>query len=392
MVRVSVFIFLLFSTFSVIGFFLPLSLQDRGLDPGAVGTIIAVGALVGIFAQPFWGYVSDKKKTVKKVLLFLLLGNLLLSIGLFSMQTFLLILAFYIGFMFFNSATSPLAETLCISYAYEHKKEYGRLRLWGEIGVGTASLALGFVIEWIGIGSIWFIYAFGIILAIMAAFLIKDTSTTPVPVNLKALATVFSRPRLLWFLFLILLVAIPHRMNDSLLAIYISDMGASESKVGLAWLVATMSTVPALMFAGKLIRRWNEIGIMIIAAGAYALRWAIYSFAESPSVLIYAQALHSITFPLFLVSAIQYLMSIVPPELRGSGQAAFAVTFGGFAGIIGSAGGGEIFERLSPSIAYGIGSLFAFAALVATICTYVYNKRHNIPLSSRESEHPVTEA
>ncbi|GIQ69943.1 MFS transporter [Xylanibacillus composti] len=386
MVRVSVFIYLLFSTFSVIVFFLPLSLQDRGLSSGAVGTIIATGALIGIFAQPFWGYVSDKRKTVKKVLLVLLFANLFLSIGLFSVQTFLLILIFYITFMFFNSAAAPLTETLCISYAYQHNKEYGRLRVWGEIGVGTASLALGFIIEWIGIGYIWYIYAGGLILAIAAAFLIKDTESTPVPVNLKSLGKVFSQPRLLWFLFLILLIAIPHRMNDSLLALYISDMGASESRVGMAWLVATLSTVPSLMFAGKLIKKWNEMGIIIIATAAYALRWAIYSIADSPSVLIYAQALHSITFPLFLVAAIQYLMSIIPQELRGTGQAAFAVTFGGFAGIIGSAGGGEVFDRVSPAAAYGIGSLITVIAVVATIGTYLYNKRHNIPLGSEPSE------
>ncbi len=392
MIRVSVFIYLLFSTFSVIVFFLPLSLQDRGLDSGAVGTIIATGALIGIFAQPFWGYVSDKRKTVKKVLLFLLVTNFFLSIGLFSAQTFLLIMVFFIVFMFFNSAAAPLTETLCVAYAYQHKKEYGRLRMWGEIGVGTASLALGFIIERIGISYIWYIYAGALLLAISASFLIKDTESTPVPVNLKALGKAFSQPKLLWFLVLILLIAIPHRMNDSLLALYIKDMGATESRVGMAWLVATLSTVPALMFAGKLIKKWNEMGIIIIAAAAYAVRWAIYSFAESPTVLIYAQALHSITFPLFLVAAIQYLMSIIPQELRGSGQAVFAVTFGGFAGIIGSAGGGEVFDRISPSAAYGIGSLFSIVAMIATIGTYIYNKRHNLPLGSQPTEQPTTDA
>ncbi len=374
MFRVSLYIYLLFSSFSMIVFFLPLYLQQKGLDSGQIGTIIAGGALISMFSQPFWGFVSDKRKTVKHILLLLMICSLFVSMGLFSMNTFLTIMIFYIAFMFFKSGVIPLTETLCVTYAQDHNKEYGRIRLWGEIGVGVTALLLGILMERFGIDYIWMMYTISLSVAIIAALVIKDTKATAKPINLPDLGKLFSQPRFIWFLTLVLIIAIPHRMNDSMLALFLSDLGATESQLGTAWLVATLSTVPTLFLIGKVIKKWNEFSVFIIAAILYTGRWIIYSLADSPNVLIVSQALHSITFPLFLVASIQYLSTIVPRHMRATGLAAFSVTFGGIGGIIGSAGGGFIIEYYGPNWAYGIGSIFALVGAIAAIATYIMNR------------------
>jgi PPP family 3-phenylpropionic acid transporter len=377
MVRISLFVYLLFSSFSVIVFFLPLYLENKGLNSGQIGTVIALGALVSMFSQPTWGYVSDKRKTVKRILQMILISSFLLSIGLFSVDTFVQIMLFYTVFMLFKSSAGPLAETLCISYAHQNNKDFGRLRLWGEVGVGTSALLLGIIVERIGINYLWFIYAVLLCFAITATFLLRDTKAASAPVTLSALRNAFTQPKLLWFLILILLIAIPHRMNDSMLAIFLNQLGASESQLGMAWMIATLSTVPALIFVGKMIKKWNELGIFVVAALVYTVRWAIYSQAESPFVLVISQLFHSLTFPLFLVASIQYLISIVPAELRATGQAAFAVTFGGLGGIIGSAGGGYVIEHFGPHTAYGAGSVLTLVGAIAATATYVMDRRNH---------------
>lgn len=375
MVRIAVFLFVMFSTYSIAGFYMPPYLQHKGLEPGEIGTLIGLGSLVAIVAQPFWGYVSDKRKTVKRILLLLIVCCALMSIGFFAAEYGLLIMVCFIGFMFFNSATGPLSETLSIAYAQERGKEYGRLRLWGELGVGCSALAIGFIVKEVGIDRLSVLYLTLIGSAFMAALLLRDSKTTPAPVDVKALGRLFMKPRLLWLLLLILIVGIPHRMNDSLLALYLAELDASESQLGMAWFAATISTVPALFFAGRLMKRWNELGILAVAAVMYAVRWAVYSFTDSAAVLIAAQTLHSVTFPLFLVASIHYLASIVPSELRATGQAAFAVTFGGLAGLIGNAGGGFAIERFGASAAYGAGSVLALVGAAAIVGTYWYNRR-----------------
>ncbi|KKI89796.1 hypothetical protein WQ54_23995 [Bacillus sp. SA1-12] len=389
MVRISLFIYLLFSTFSVMGFFLPLYLQSKGLTSGQIGSIIALGAFASIFGQPFWGYVSDKKKTIKRIVQMSLISSFLLSIGLFSSEKFHLIMLFYAMFIFFNCSAGPLTETLCLSYAYQNNKDFGRMRLWGEVGVGTASLFLGIIIDHIGINYLSVIYLVMLCITIAATTLVRDTKASTASVNIAVLKQIFTQPKLLWFLLMILLIAIPHRMNDTMLAIYLIQLGASKTQLGLAWLVATLSTIPALLFVGKLIKKWNELGIFVIAAFVYTLRWIIYSQADSPSVLIISQLLHSLTFPLLLVASLQYILNIVPSEFRATGQAAFSVTFGGIAGIIGNAAGGYIFEKLGSHTTYGVGSIFALIGTFAAIATYVIDKRShkNAVISSKNQTH-----
>lgn len=377
MVRIGIFLYVVFSTFSVIVFFFPLYLQSKGLNPGQVGVIFASGSLVAMIAQPFWGYFSDKRKTIKHVLVVLLIASLLLSFGLFSVGTMALILMFYIVFMCFNSGVAPLSETLCFTYAQQNKKDFGRVRLWGEVGVGTSALMLGFLVERVGMEQLGLIYALALTAALVAALLLRDVKASTAPVNLRLMAGLFAQPRLLWLLLLILLVAIPHRMNDSMLALYLSKVGASESQVGQAWLIGTISTVPTLLIVGRLIRKWNELGIFIIAAAAYMARWLIYAQADSATMLILCQALNCLTFPLFLVASLNYLFTLVPVELRATGQAAFAVTFGGIGGIIGSAGGGYLMEQLGPQATYGVAAALAATGLAAAIGTYLYNYRKN---------------
>src|SRR5690625_6231051 len=60
-----VLLFSFYATNTIIVSFLPLYLQYKGLSGKEIGWVLAMGPLVSIFSQPFWGYMSDKYKTVK---------------------------------------------------------------------------------------------------------------------------------------------------------------------------------------------------------------------------------------------------------------------------------------------------------------------------------------
>lgn len=371
MIRISVFIFLLFSTVPVMVFFLPLYLGHKGLDTGQIGLVMAAGAGMALFGQPFWGFMSDKRKTVRKIILLVLIASFIISMGLFSAQTFLMILLAFIAFNFFNSAMASLTEAFTLSHARQSNSDYGRVRMWGEVGVGASSFVLGILIDSLGIQYLWVIYLVLISLAICALMFTKDTKATPEPVDLSGLVTLFKQPRLLWFLFMVLLVAIPHRMNDSMFAVYLEMLGGSSSQLGLAWAIATASTVPTMLFVGRMINRWNELGIFIVASLVYAGRWLVYSFVDSPNLLMAAQAFHSFTFPLFFVASIQYIAIIVPNHLRATGIAAYSVVFAGIGGIIGNAAGGYLMNEFGGFAAYASGGGLALIGAVAAIITYM---------------------
>ncbi len=393
MLPLSFFSFLMYSALSVIVFYLPLYLEFRGLHTDKVGIVVAAGSFISIFAQPYWGYLSDKKKTVKTILMITLAGSLLTSFGLFSARTFLLYVLLNLLFFFFQSAVVPLTDSLTLSYAQQNNRNYGSFRLFGEAGVGVSTLLVGMLMTAVGMSHLWTVFTLLMLLTIASGFFLADTRAVQAPINLRALGQLFRRADLLWFFLLVLIVAIPHRMNDSMLSMYLSSMNATKTQFGLAWTVATFSTVPVLFMSGKLIRRFGELPVFTFAAIAYMIRWTIYSLAGSPSALIAGQLLHSLSFPLFLVSSIHYLAKIVPPEMRSTGQSAYAVVFGGLAGIIGSAGGGAVIQTFGPHTAYGIGGLFALLGAAAAYGTIHYNRKNGerysalrLPSASASSE------
>src|SRR5699024_12149353 len=79
--------------------FLPLLLTYRGLSAQEIGWVLAIGPAVSIIAQPFWGFISDKFQTVRRVLIITLIG--LLISGFFYFQAETLIINLRVSFIFY---------------------------------------------------------------------------------------------------------------------------------------------------------------------------------------------------------------------------------------------------------------------------------------------------
>src|SRR4051812_44386405 len=86
----SSFNFVFGSSVAIIVGFLPLFLVGKGFTNTEVGIIFSTGPFISLIAQPIWGFICDKKKSAKSVLLILLIVSLLLSWVLFISDSFVL--------------------------------------------------------------------------------------------------------------------------------------------------------------------------------------------------------------------------------------------------------------------------------------------------------------
>ena len=111
-IYLSLFLFFFHSSVTVIMSFLPIYFQERELSGTQIGWLMAVGPFTALFAQPFWGYMSDKYKTVKKILIICLIGVIFSSILLFQMNSFVSFL-FLCGIFFsFFGPIGALGDSL----------------------------------------------------------------------------------------------------------------------------------------------------------------------------------------------------------------------------------------------------------------------------------------
>ena len=92
--------------------FLPLYLKYKGLSGKEMGWVLSIGPLASIISQAFWGYLSDKYKTIKTMLLISIAGMLSMSIVFFQMDHLVAILMVGAFFYFFSSPVAALGDSL----------------------------------------------------------------------------------------------------------------------------------------------------------------------------------------------------------------------------------------------------------------------------------------
>ncbi|WP_088105612.1 MFS transporter [Halalkalibacter urbisdiaboli] len=383
MFRISVFYFVLYSSFAVILMFMPLYLQYNGLGKDEIGWIMAMGSVISVVGQPIWGYISDKLNSTKTVLFIVMVCTFAFSFLLFSVKTFLTLLFVFTLFMFFMTSCGPLTDSIAMYYARTYKKNYGFMRSFGSFGVGISALILGIVISIYGIEYLGWMYAIMMSLSIPLIFLVREAereesaSISRSTITFSSIKVLFQNKVYLWIVGISFLILTPHKMNDSLFTIYLSELGASEQQMGVAWMLATFSSIPVFIATGILLKHYHELVLMVAAAFVFTLRWFLYGYMDQPKVLIYLQLLQGVTFPIFFVSVFQYVTKLIPKDLIATGQLLFIAAAIGLGGLVGNAGGGWLMESFSPQLTYQLAGVLSTVGSLLIVVTIIRGKQKN---------------
>ncbi|WP_029266020.1 MFS transporter [Virgibacillus alimentarius] len=370
LVPLKMLLFSFHATNTIILSFLPLYLRYKGLNGTEIGWVLAVGPLASIFAQPFWGYMSDKHKTVKRVLLVCIGGLLISSILFFQMNTLLSIILMGAIFYFFTTPIGGLGDSLAQRRANELQVSFGTIRTWGSIGFATSALIIGEILSRIGVQYMIYPYLFFGTIALIVAIKLKDVKVESDPIQLKDVNKLFKNKSFVIFLFLMIFLTISHRANDSFIGLYITELGGSESWVGLAWFIGVASEGAVFAFAGFWFRKYHPLIFVIVAGVLYSIRWFLYAGADDPMYIIALQVLHGLTFGTFYLAAFDYVTRLIPKDLTATGHLVFYAVFFGVSGIVGSLAGGAIMDMFS------LGTLYFYMgvlSLVGTICLMAYH-------------------
>ncbi|MDF2679957.1 MAG: transporter [Brevibacillus sp.] len=355
--------FFYFSLLSIFISFLPVYLTFRGVTPGQIGMMVGFGSFVGILSQPFWGMVSDKYKTIKRVILFTLGASIAAGMFLFTTDHFSFLFLLVGAMYFFLLPTDPLTESLNYRKAQEHQISFGSVRTFGAIGYATASLIIGWTVDQLGMDRLaWLFLGYGL-LAFVFVLVVSDAPASSKKLSRQELKQFFFYPKTLQFFLLVLIAATPHRTNDSFLGVFVQSLGGSTGAVGQAWFLAAISEVAFFALSARILQKWSEIKLITLATALYTIRYVLCALAPSAEWVVYLQLTQGVTFVIFYTATIQYLYRIIPEEWKATGQTVLAVLFFGISGIIGSIAGGWVFQQFGGGALYmamAVCSLVAF--------------------------------
>ncbi|MDF2649010.1 MAG: transporter [Paenibacillus sp.] len=368
--------FLYFALLAMFVSFLPVYLDAQGLPATKIGLIIGTGGFIAIFSQPLWGMISDRTKTIKKVMLLLLGCSTIVGYLLYASSSFIVLLLFTMLMYFFLMPLDPLTESLNFQTAEANGVSYGSIRTFGAVGYAVMSLAVGYTTQYFGINSLAFLFAGIGIISILICLPLPDVPVTGKPISLKSLRNFLSNKETIWFMLLIFIVAVPQRINDTFLGVYIRKLGGTPDMVGLAWFLAAGSEILVFALSFWWLRKGKELAIISFAAVFYFIRFFLSAWVTDPHILVYLQLLQTFTFPIFYSAAIQYLYRIVPEEWRATGQTVLAILFFGVSGIVASYLGGWFYESFGGKQLYLWISGMSFAGLLFSfVLNVIYGKQ-----------------
>ncbi len=356
--------------------FLPIYFAEQGLTPGQIGFIMGTGGFVVIVAQPLWGMISDKTRTIRKVLLVLILCSSVIGYLLYDASSYFQLILFAMLLYFFLMPIDPLAESLNFTTAESLKISYGSIRTYGALGYAVVSLLTGYVMSYFGAHSLAVLFAGLGVVSFVVCWKMPDAPVSGKPVTLGSLKHFFRNKETLLFLLLVFICSVPARMNDTFLGVYIRELGGGAELLGQAWFLAAGSEIVVFALSYWWLRKGKELIIISIAAGFYFIRFFLAAWITDPHMLAYLQVLQMLTFPIFYSAAIQYLYRIVPVEWRATGQTVLALLFFGVSGIFASYIGGALYGAFGGQILYFSISVMSFSGLIFGLVLYrIYGRR-----------------
>lgn len=371
-------LFFFHATNTIVLSFLPLFLQYKQLTGKEIGLVLAIGPLATIISQPFWGFLSDKYKTVKKMLIISVIGMLLFSIVFFNMEHLVTLLIFGALFYFFSSPVGALSDSLAQRQADNLNVSFGSIRTWGSIGFAFSSLMIGEFLNIFGIQFIvWPYISFGLILLIIV-FKTADVKSDSAPARFSDVKLLMTNKPFITFLILMMFITITHRVNDSFIGLYIAELGGSERFVGVSWFVSLISEATVFALAFIWFKRKNALNFIVLASFVYVVRWLLFSFVDNPIHIIGLQVLHGFTFAIFYLAALYFVTRLIPKMLKATGHLFFYSVFFGVSGIIGSLGGGIIIDLFNGEILYFMNGI---VALIGAVSLFIYRKKITIKSS-----------
>ncbi|OLS37625.1 MFS transporter [Alkalihalophilus pseudofirmus] len=377
--RLMAYLFFAYSTMTIVMSYIPLYFQADGLSGNEVGMLMAIGPFATIIAQPFWGFMSDKYKTIKRMIVISAIGVVIAAAGFMLMGQFYGYLIMMFVLFLFLSPLTALGDSLSQKTATLKGVSFGRIRMWGSLGFATTSLLTGYVLTTIGVERVMIPMIIMAVLALVMALTIEDVKGTNKPVTIISALKIGLNKKLMFFLLCVVFISITHRANDSYLGLYIVDLGGAESLIGWAWFVGV--SAEALVFATSPLwfRKFNPLSFIVIAGFIYSIRWVLMGMITSPWMVLPLQLTHGISFGMFYIAAFQYVNKLIPEHLQATGHVLFITTFFGLSGIFGSLFGGWMIDG------FGLKALYfclGGSALIGVAGLMIFNQKTKVNSSA----------
>jgi len=398
--------------------YLPVYYHSLGHGGLIIGLLGAVKPLTTFLVAPFWGIVSDQSSNKFKVLyatfLVSLAGQLLVAFR--ANVPFLVAMVFVTAF--FNAPVKSLIDSIVLDHLSD-KSNYGKMRLWGQLGFGIGSSGAGILLSnskgivqdhgdlsslghlpasveaalqalyklWMKITGYRLLFFTHLALSIPCFMLLRlfeyldrkegkikdpiskeDMKGTKKPADFSrikdGLQLLFTNSDAILFFFLVFVVGISSGIIENFAYVRIREVGGTGKEMGLSRLVSSAAGGPMFWFSGPLAKKLGADRVLTLSLLSYVTRFLIYASMRNPYHGLPAEALRGVTFAAFWTTGTIYAHKISPAGMSTTMLMFLNAMYGGLGQSLGAIIGGKLQHSFGTVKTFVFSAIFDFVFVI----------------------------
>ncbi len=336
-------------------------LQNVGFSASQLGLLNAISSGVAIASVSFWGMVSDKIGSLRKVLITVLVCGC----GLYALTPLLpanlpfsplLLTAFLPAVNFFRGAQSTFAENLLVRNCNELRLNFGVLRSVGSFLFTVGSLIIAALLPTVGVGNTFWLSGLFMIPVVIFTLFSREPNARP-----KAkkgdkqkldVGELFHNRAYVMLLVFAFFYYIAVSCEGNFLPYFMKEVNIPSERYGVILAYRALLEIPFLVMMVQLRRRFPLRNLVAIAAALMSLECLGFGLIAHtvPGMLLFC-TFFGLGNGLFIGSSLNYVYELAPDHLKASAQAFYA-SVSSVAGILGNLIGGVVFDAIGAKPFY----------------------------------------
>lgn len=344
-------------------------LQYKGFTNTEIGIVTGGGCFAVMFLSPFISQtvVSKGLSTRKLMTLFFLLSTCTFLLISFINVPALIIMILYILQWCLIVSSVPFLSMLCMDYIQAGEDlNFGLSRGLGSVSYAISAVVLGMLVK--GINPNILVIFFGVSAIIDLVLLYSLPVEKKKYIEKKEeekqgnILTIITKYKIFFFLLLgfTFMFAASTTLSTYLINI-VKRLGGDTSLYGVGIFLMASSEMPVMAIAPRLIKRYNSILLIMVAAVFYILRNFLICLAPALPVLFLGMLMQGFSYGLFTAVITYYVTYHLKKPDQMMGQTMIGIMSSGLGSMIGNVLGGVLQDQL------GITAMFIFACSITVL-------------------------